>query len=184
MVAACCSAPDGFCAKRQQGRIAPQSVYAAGLVFSNPQGRRTQSLVRLTRGLTAQGLEVAGYREVPIDVRLRRIRAQNLLAIRQVFVNCPFGMDETRFQLGSVHGPAHGGKGQRRRSVLHSDAVAAQFWVVQGLVTPDNPPAFLATCRTNASSPAWRVFHQRFSTRQHLATMETGAAVPFSGAQR
>ena len=93
--------PDGFLREvAAEAGIALKKLYAAGLVFvSREEGTGAASLSALTLSLEAQGLEVAGYREVPTDASAcGEYALKTLPAIRQVFVNCPFGMDEADFK--------------------------------------------------------------------------------------
>ena len=62
--------PDGFLREvAAESGIALKKVYAAGLVFVGADPAVGQaSLARLSETLEQQGLEVAGYRDVPTDV--------------------------------------------------------------------------------------------------------------------
>lgn len=88
--------PDSFlrAVAAEQG-ITLAAQYAAGLVFHADEA----SLVRLREAVESQGLAVADVRTVPTNVEsLWRIRAQDIAAVQQVFVNCPEGMDELAFE--------------------------------------------------------------------------------------
>jgi len=158
--------PDGFLREvAGEAGIALKSVYAAGLVFSNAQDGERVSLARLTEALTAQGLEVAGYREVPIDVSAcGEYALKTLPAIRQVFVNCPFGMDETRFQLGLYMGRRMAEKANADDPFFYIPTLSPHTLSYKGLVTPDNLPVFFKDLQDERFESSLAVFHQRFST--------------------
>ncbi|WP_041825460.1 glutamate synthase large subunit [Laribacter hongkongensis] len=160
--------PDGFLREvAAEAGIALKKLYAAGLVFvSREEGTGAASLSALTLSLEAQGLEVAGYREVPTDASAcGEYALKTLPAIRQVFVNCPFGMDEADFKRRLYVA--------RRLAEKAAKGVDASFYIptlnpdtlsYKGLVTPENLPAFFLDLKDPRFESSLAVFHQRFST--------------------
>ncbi|WP_028536154.1 glutamate synthase large subunit [Paludibacterium yongneupense] len=160
--------PDGFLrAVAGEAGIALKSVYAAGLVFHSADpviGKA--SLDRLREYLEAQELEVAGFRVVPVDsAACGEYALKTLPAIVQVFVNCPFGMDELTFQRRLYMGRRQAEKA----SVAHDPSfylptLSPHTLSYKGLVTPENLPHFFLDLKDERFASSLAVFHQRFST--------------------
>lgn len=160
--------PDGFLREvAAADGIALKAVYAAGLVFHHPDAETgRQSLAELERALTEQELEVAGVRQVPVDPSAcGEYALKTLPAIGQVFVNCPFGMDEVTFQRRLYMA--------RRRAEKANKAADPHFYLptlssrtlsYKGLVTPENLPRFFLDLQDPRFESSLAVFHQRFST--------------------
>ncbi len=159
--------PDGFLREvAAECGIALKKDYAAGLVFVAADAAvGAQSVARLKEALEQQGLEVAGFRDVPTNVAAcGEYALKTLPSIKQVFVNCPFGMDEGDFQRRLYIG---------RRLAEKANAADASFYLptlnthtlsYKGLVTPDNLPEFFLDLKDPRFESSLAVFHQRFST--------------------
>ena len=160
--------PDGFLREvALEAGIALKSVYAAGLVFHHPEpaiGER--SLARLREQLEAQQLEVAGFRVVPTDVSACGEAAlASLPAIVQVFVNCPFGMDELAFQRRLYMGRRLAEKANRQDDPhFYLPTLSPHTISYKGLVTPDHLTVFFPDLADPRFESSLAVFHQRFST--------------------
>ena len=160
--------PDGFLREVAAAEgIALKAVYAAGLVFHHPEpAAASASMARLTSALEAQALEVAGVRRVPTDASAcGEYALKNLPTIAQIFVNCPFGMDEPTFQRRLYMA--------RRQAEKANQGVDEHFYLpslsphtllYKGLVTPDNLPRFFLDLQDERFESSLAVFHQRFST--------------------
>jgi len=160
--------PDGFLrAVAEEAGIGLKASYAAGLVFHHPDdeaGKR--SLRRLKEYLEAQQLEVAGFRTVPTDVSACGEAAlQTLPAISQVFVNCPFGMDELTFQRRLYMGRRLAEKANKADDAyFYLPTLSPHTMSYKGLVTPDNLANFFLDLKDARFESSLAVFHQRFST--------------------
>ncbi|GGY08406.1 glutamate synthase large subunit [Paludibacterium paludis] len=160
--------PDGFLRETAaEAGLVLKAVYAAGLVFHHPDdavGRR--SLRRLAEHLEAEGLEVAGYRSVPVDPEAcGEYAAATLPAISQVFVNCPFGMDELTFQRRLFMGRRLAEKANRDEDGhFYVPTLSPHTLSYKGLVTPENLPKFFLDLQDERFESSLAVFHQRFST--------------------
>ena len=154
--------PDSFlrAVAAEQG-ITLAAQYAAGLVFHADEA----SLVRLREAVESQGLAVAGVRTVPTNVEACGEYALKTLPLfKQVFVNCPEGMDELAFERKLY---------QARRLAEKNNAADKSFYIptlnphvisYKGLVTPDNLPVFYPDLSDSRFESSLAVYHQRFST--------------------
>ncbi|KJV29562.1 glutamate synthase [Aquitalea magnusonii] len=160
--------PDGFLREvAAEADIALKAVYAAGLVFHHPDSEiGARSLRRLKEFLEAQQLEVAGFRVVPTDVSACGEAAlTSLPAISQVFVNCPFGMDELTFQRRLYMGRRQAEKANKVDDPsFYLPTLSPHTLSYKGLVTPENLPKFFLDLNDPRFESSLAVFHQRFST--------------------
>ncbi|CUA81720.1 glutamate synthase (NADPH) large subunit [Gulbenkiania indica] len=160
--------PDGFLREvAAEAGITLKGTYAAGLVFHHPDeaiGQR--SLRRLKEYLETQELEVAGFRTVPTDPSACGEAAlASLPAIVQVFVNCPFGMDEMAFQRRLYMGRRQAEKANRGDDPhFYLPTLSPHTLSYKGLVTPENLPRFFLDLKDPRFETSLAVFHQRFST--------------------
>lgn len=160
--------PDGFLREvAAEAGFALKAVYAAGLVFAHPdaaQGERSRN--RLKEYLESQGLEVAGFRQVPIDIGACGEQAMaSLPSFYQVFVNCPFGMDELSFQRRLYMGRRQAEKANKADDpYFYLPTLSPHTLSYKGLVTPDNLHKFYLDLSDPRFESSLAVFHQRFST--------------------
>ncbi|GHD68882.1 glutamate synthase large subunit [Jeongeupia chitinilytica] len=140
--------------------------YAAGIVFhANDAALGEVSLSNLRNALESQGLIVAGFRDVPVNVEAcGEYALRTLPAIKQVFVNAPDGLDAKLFERKLY---------QARRLAEKANAADASFYIptlnphvlsYKGLVTPDNLPVFYLDLKDARFESSLAVYHQRFST--------------------
>jgi len=141
--------------------------FAAGTVFLS-QDEKLADFVRreIAAGIESNGLEVAGWREVPIHPEAcGELALRTLPRIEQVFVNAPDGMARGDFNRALFLA--------RRRAenrFLGEDPTAyiASLSSVtisyKGMVMPDVLPEFYADLKDPRLLSSVCVFHQRFST--------------------
>ncbi len=160
--------PDGFLREvAAEAGLTLKAVYAAGLVFHHPDSVPGQrSLRRLAEYLESEGLEVAGYRSVPVDpAACGEYAMATLPAIAQIFVNCPFGMDELTFQRRLYMGRRQAEKANRKDDPnFYIPTLSPHTLSYKGLVTPENLPRFFRDLQDERFESSLAVFHQRFST--------------------
>ena len=159
--------PDGFLREvAAESGIALNKSYAAGLVFVGADPAVGQaSLARLSETLEQQGLEVAGYRDVPTDVSAcGEYALKTLPVIKQVFVNCPFGMEEAAFKRSLYVGRRLAEKANQGDKSFYIPTLNPDTLSYKGLVTPDNLPLFFLDLNDPRFESSLAVFHQRFST--------------------
>jgi glutamate synthase (NADPH/NADH) large chain len=160
--------PDGFLREvAAEAGIALKGLYAAGLVFTSSDaevGQRSQR--RLKEHLEAQGLEVAGFRTVPVDAAAcGEYALKTLPSIAQIFVNCPFGMDESVFQRRLYMGRRQAEKANAAEdSSFYLPTLNTQTLSYKGLVTPAYLADFFLDLKDPRFESSLAVFHQRFST--------------------
>ena len=139
--------------------------FAAGTVFlSRDNAIADAAKDAINRAVEEFGLEVSGWREVPIDSSACGERALRTLPnIQQVFVNAPDGMTRARFNRRLFLA--------RRRAEKHiddADTYVASLSSVtisyKGMIMPAALPEFYPDLRDPRLETSVCVFHQRFST--------------------
>src|SRR2546429_450895 len=139
--------PEGFLrAVAAEAGIELAERFASGLVFhSRDVLQAEQARLALARELARQGLEVAGWRAVPVDPGACGAEAlKSLPLIEQLFVNClEAGGDAAAFhpRLLLARPPAR--EGPRRGPPVHVPGPPANPIVFQGLgMAPHPAPVF------------------------------------------
>ncbi len=140
--------------------------YAAGLVFySADKGQGQTSIANLKSALEAQGLVVAGVREVPVNTAAcGEYALQTLPSIGQVFVNCPANMDAATFERRLFIGRRQAEKANQADAAFYIPTLSAHTLSYKGLVTPENLPVFYLDLQDARFESSLAVYHQRFST--------------------
>ncbi len=141
--------------------------YAVGMVFLNLDialARIAQQ--QLADELVAQGLAVAGWREVPTDASACGSEAlKSLPRIEQIFVNAPDDMATDTFERR-----LYIARRKTEKAIGKSDdtfyipSLSSQLIAYKGLVMPDNLPVFYQDLKNKQLATDLVVFHQRFST--------------------
>ncbi len=141
--------------------------YAAGTVFLNREealNRRARE--SLEKQLAAVELEVAGWRDVPVDESVCGEEAlRTLPRIAQIFVNAPQGMARATFNRNLF-------MARRRAENALADtddcfyvaSLCANTISYKGMVMPEALPIFYPDLRDPRMQTSVAVFHQRFST--------------------
>jgi len=160
--------PDAFLrAVAQDAGIGLGPLYGVGMVFLDPDpARGARARAALERALAATGLELAGWREVPVDPAACGAEALKTLPhVAQVFVNATAGQDEDAFERALYVA--------RRRAeiaieaddpVFYVSSLSARLISYKGLVMPGNLPVFYTDLEDERLESSLCVFHQRFST--------------------
>ena len=160
--------PDGFlrlCAAELGFTLADQ--YAVGMVFLNSDDALADTArTQLETELRTEGLDVLGWRTVPIDTAACGDEAlASLPVIEQIFVNAPAGMDAKSFEqhlyiarrrCEKVIEPAD--------EAFYIPTLSANVISYKGLVMPEHLPEFYKDLNDERMETAIAVFHQRFST--------------------
>jgi glutamate synthase (NADPH/NADH) large chain len=160
--------PDGFfraIADEQGFKLSDN--YAVGMVFlsqDNDKAQQNQDVV--TAKLTEQGLEVLGWRDVPVDAESACGKtALDLLPImRQVFINAADGMDEATFERRLYVARRLAEKAVTDDDAFYIPTLSSQVVSYKGLVMPSYLPIFYKDLNDKRMETAICVFHQRFST--------------------
>ncbi|MEJ2060505.1 MAG: glutamate synthase large subunit, partial [Gammaproteobacteria bacterium] len=141
--------------------------YGVGLVFLNTDSAKAAAArAALEAELRQEGLDVAGWREVPTDPSACGEEALKTLPhIEQIFVNASSDMDEAALERHLYVA--------RRRTELALENQDEMFYIpslsarvlsYKGLVMPAYLPVFYADLNDTRMESALCVFHQRFST--------------------
>ena len=139
--------------------------FAAGTVFlSQDVGRAASAREIISNAVTEIGLEVVGWRVVPVDPSACGEQALRTLPhIEQIFVNAPDGMARGRFNrrlfLARRRAEKRIGEGDAYVASLSSATISYKGMIM---------PAYLAEFYPDLKDPRLEssvcVFHQRFST--------------------
>ncbi len=145
--------------------IAP--LYAVGMVFlSQDAGRAERARARLTEYLRKEGLEVCGWRNVPVDATAcGAVALRSLPHIEQVFVNAPAAMGEESFERHLYVARRRAEKAlEGEDETFYVPSLSSRVIAYKGLIMPDKLPVFYEDLRDHDMSASLAVFHQRFST--------------------
>ncbi|MCK4585977.1 MAG: glutamate synthase large subunit, partial [Gammaproteobacteria bacterium] len=160
--------PDGFlriCAQEQGFELSEH--YAVGMVFLNTDAAKAKTArTQLENELTAEGLQVLGWRTVPTDPSTCGEEAlKSLPVIEQIFVNAGIDMDATRFEQHLYIARRRTEKAiEPDDDVFYIPSLSANVVSYKGLVMPEHLPVFYKDLQDERMETAIAVFHQRFST--------------------
>lgn len=135
----------------------------------------------LAAAMTAEGLDVIGWRDVETDPSvLGDVARSTLPGIAQLLVTRPAGLDEEGFERALLLARRAAERAARRHGCSESDffvsSCSARTIVYKGFCLPQDLAAFYADLRNPAYTSAIALFHQRYSTN----TLPTWAmAQPF-----
>jgi glutamate synthase (NADPH/NADH) large chain len=160
--------PDSFLRMlAAQSGIALGGQFASGLVFlSRDPALAAAARAELASQLTAQGLELSGWRVVPLDPQACGAEAlKSLPLIEQVFINCAAQpLDEAAFNRRLFMARRLTENARQSDGAFYVVSLSASTIVFKAMVMPQYLAQFypdLADPRLEASVA---VFHQRFST--------------------
>ncbi|MFW6345722.1 MAG: glutamate synthase large subunit, partial [Halomonas sp.] len=141
--------------------------YAVGSLFLHPEAERAEAARQALReALTARGLEVAGFRTVPIDTSALGEQAlRTCPRIEQVFVNAEAQMEELDLErrLFIARRIAEKAIGESDE-VFYVASLSGRVLSYKGLVMPAYLPTFFQDLQDERLASSLCVFHQRFST--------------------
>jgi glutamate synthase (NADPH/NADH) large chain len=141
--------------------------WAAGMVFLNTDTAMADTARRtLEKELQAEGLEVAGWRVVPVNPDACGEEAlKSLPQIEQIFVNAPAGMDDTAFARHLYIARRRTEKAiEPNDPMFYIPSLSAKVISYKGLVMPEYLPVFYTDLGDPRMASNMAVFHQRFST--------------------
>ncbi|MBF8741297.1 glutamate synthase large subunit [Pseudomonas guariconensis] len=159
--------PDQFLRAVAQEHFAVElpKQYAVGMVFFNQDPVKAEAArANMDREIVNAGLELVGWRKVPIDTRvLGRLALERLPQIEQVFIGGE-GLSDQEFAIKLF-------SARRRSSVANAhdaDHYICSFShktiIYKGLMMPADLAAFFPDLGDERLKTAICVFHQRFST--------------------
>ncbi|MEX2126523.1 MAG: glutamate synthase large subunit [Woeseia sp.] len=141
--------------------------FATGTVFLSQDPSTAEQVRReIDRALVEAELQVAGWREVPVDASVCGEQAlQTLPRIEQVFVNAPAAMQHTFFNRRLFIARR---RAESRLALIDPNAYVASLSSAtisyKGMVMPEALPRFYPDLRDPRLASSVCVFHQRFST--------------------
>ncbi|MBT8114353.1 MAG: glutamate synthase large subunit [Arenicella sp.] len=162
------SMPDVFMrrvAKQHSIELAP--LFATGLVFLNSQpSLAEEARSRLNEHLQAQGLNVCGWRTVPLDLTALGEQAKaSLPHIQQVFVSAAQELQQEElerrlFLARRATEKQVSGEDQQ----FYIPSLSSRVILYKGLVMPEYLPVFFQDLNDPEMAASLCLFHQRFST--------------------
>lgn len=164
--------PDGFLRAVTDFDLPPEGCYATGIAFL-PQSAResTAACAGVEKIVEAEGLQVLGWREVPIDdSSLGALSRDAMPGFRQLFIGGASGMALERrayvvrkraeHELGSK-GPGQDGPG---RETVYFPSLSGKTMVYKGMLTTPQLKAFYPDLADERMCSALGIVHSRFST--------------------
>ncbi len=141
-------------------------IFAVGTVFVNlDKALAQQSQDTLSEAIEAQGLLVAGWRDVPVDLSIvGDIARESLPGFKQILVNCPINMDEATFNRKLFVARRKAEIELKDDPLFYVTSLTSQVVIYKGLVMPADLPAFFLDLQDERLASHIVVFHQRFST--------------------
>lgn len=141
-------------------------IFAVGTVFVNLDKALAQhSQDTLSEAIEAQGLLVAGWRDVPVDLSIvGDIARESLPGFKQILVNCPINMDEATFNRKLFVARRKAEIALKDDALFYVTSLTSQVVIYKGLVMPADLPAFFLDLQDERLASHIVVFHQRFST--------------------
>jgi len=165
--------PDSFLrAKADKLGISCAEQYAVALVFISPHAGETEiSKSIIEEKISAQGLEFAGWRAVPVDPAACGEEAlKSLPAIYHAYINAPDSISTAEFNRSlylarRAAGHAHEAlENTRINDYYYISSMSSEVLSYKGLIIPENLPVFYKDLKDESMESAICVFHQRFST--------------------
>jgi glutamate synthase (NADPH/NADH) large chain len=159
--------PDAFLrAVAQDMGIELGALYATGMVFLNTD-EALAKIARdtLTNNLQSEGLEIAGWRKVPVNTEACGEEAlASLPQIEQAFIDAPADMGEQAFERHLFVARRRTEIALSKDPVFYIPSLSSKVISYKGLVMPENLPVFYQDLNNEAMESSLCVFHQRFST--------------------
>ncbi len=141
--------------------------FASGLVFLSREAQAADAArVALATELTRQGLEVAGWRQVPVDPSACGAEAlKTRPVIEQLFVKAGSAeLDEAEFNRRLFMARRLTEKALHSDPVFYVPSLSASTIVFKGMVMPQYLAQFYPDLADPRLASSVAVFHQRFST--------------------
>ncbi|ALG83325.1 glutamate synthase large subunit [Gordonia phthalatica] len=164
--------PDRFLREEVEFELPEQGSYATGIAFL-PQASHdvTDAIDGVERIVAEQGLEVLGWREVPIDDSTLGALARDAMpTFKQLFVGGAAGMDleratyVVRKRVQNELGDKGAGQGEAGRETVYFPSLSGQTLVYKGMLTTPQLRAFYLDLQDERVESALGMVHSRFST--------------------
>ena len=154
--------------------IHPGERFAVGSIFLCPDAATSgQQRNRVADALTRAGLEVNGWRPVPVDESALGEKArQRMPRIEQVFVSAPDELDDETFER-RLYLARRRAESEVEDESLYIASLSSRTLSYKGMVMPEHLVAFYPDLADPRLKSPMALFHQRFSTNTlpewHLA---------------
>ncbi|WP_148861711.1 glutamate synthase large subunit [Marinobacter fonticola] len=159
--------PDAFLRKAAQRSFGKKlgELYGVGMIFLDQDEKKAErGRKTLEKHLVEQGLEVAGWREVPTESDCLGPMALDCLPrIEQVFVE-PAGKGEREFAISLFLSRRHTEREMADDAEFYICSLSHKTLAYKGLMMPSDLPTFYKDLGDPDLHTAICVFHQRFST--------------------
>lgn len=160
--------PEGFFRQiAQELGFTLSERFAVGVVFLSTDSAKAQTAQTLVQQkLIEQGLEVAGWRDVPVDPKSAcgEEAMRSLPTMRHVFINAATAMDDAAFERHLYIARRQAEKVLTDDPDFYIPTMSSQVVSYKGLVMPSYLPIFYKDLGDERLMSAICVFHQRFST--------------------
>jgi glutamate synthase (NADPH/NADH) large chain len=165
--------PDSFLRqKAAELGIKCSAEYAVAMIFLSPSADETAiSKAIIEQKIADQGLDFAGWREVPTDASACGEEAlKSQPAIYQAYINAAEHHSNAEFNRSlylarRAIGKAHEALEQKSiNDHYYITSMSSSVLSYKGLITPENLPIFYPDLNDDSMESAICVFHQRFST--------------------
>jgi len=160
--------PDSFLqAIAREQNFSLSDRYAVGMVFLNTDsGKADQARQQLEKEVKQEGLELVGWRVVPVNPDACGKEAlRTLPIIEQLFINAPAGMDEVEFERHLYIARRRTEKLiEQQDEMFYIPSLSSRVISYKGLIMPEYLPVFYQDLNDKRMESALAVFHQRFST--------------------
>ncbi|HET8654557.1 MAG TPA: glutamate synthase large subunit [Longimicrobiaceae bacterium] len=147
--------------------LPPAGEYGVGMLFlPGDAAARTECEAHVAAAAAAEGCELLGWRDVPVDpARLGREARRTLPYIRQCFVaRTSAGEESFERTLYRVRKRAEGEIARAGIGSFYAASFSSRTIVYKGLLTPDQMPAFFLDLANPELESAIALVHSRFST--------------------
>ncbi len=140
--------------------------FATGLVFLSSDPQRAENCRSiLQKELAKEGLEVAGWRQPPLNEEALGEQAKaSLPVIEQVFVTRELSLSENEFEGRLFLARRRAEKELKQDSEFYLPSLSGQIILYKGLVMPEFLPVFYQDLNDPRIESSICLFHQRFST--------------------
>ncbi len=140
--------------------------FAVGTVFLNTDDTLAEhAKATLAEEISREGLSVAGWRAVPVDVSvLGEIALRSLPAFGQILVNAPEGMTEADFNRKLFLARRRAEQQLAHDPLFYVTTLASTVISYKGLMMPEIIDGFYRDLADPRMTTHICVFHQRFST--------------------
>jgi glutamate synthase (NADPH/NADH) large chain len=159
--------PEAFLkAAAKEAGIAVGSVFTAGNVFLNPDAEKADRARKvLADELVREGLELAGWRVLPVDTSVCGAEAlKTLPRFEQAYVNAPDDTDDAAFNRKLFMARRRAEKALQDDPAFYVPSLSAVTLVYKGMVMPQHLVEFYPDLADERMVASVAIFHQRFST--------------------